>query len=143
MVHCNAYNCLEDSRTQCGKLQASGSTKPEKRTTFCIFPKDPVLHRFWVRNRQLEKFVVTDHSRHCEKHFEEDQFEVSRRVIESLGWVGKKQLKLLKDAIPMIFDQGSPKSTCQVKGKISSKRKQQALHSNFQSKFISTNSPKE
>ena len=142
MVHCNEYNCLEDSRKQSGKLQASAFTKPEKRTTFFTFPKDPTLRRIWVRNMRLENFVVKDHSRLCEKHFEEDQFEVSRSVIESLGWVGKKQLKLKKDAVPTIFDRGPPKSTGQMKGKISFKRKKQELHSNFQSKFMPTDIPK-
>jgi len=60
-------------------------TKSEKRTTFFSFRKNPALSRLWIRNMRLENFVVEDHSRLCEKHFEEDQFEVSRRVIESLG----------------------------------------------------------
>ena len=136
MVHCNAYNCFEDSRRRLSNEKNTSPTKVSRRKTLFCFPKDPALRRRWVQNMRLENFVVKDHSRLCERHFEEDQFEVSPKLIESLGMIGKKQLKLKRDAIPTIFDRGSPKSSGQVQGKKSFKRKKVSnLQTKFQSKF--------
>ena len=142
MVHCNAYNCLVDSRKRSDKVNDSSCTQPERRITFFSFPKDPVYHRLWVQNMRLENFVVKDHSRLCEKHFEDDQFKVIRHVIESLGSAGKKQIKLKNVAVPTIFDPGSPKSSGQVKGKKTFKRKKLVLQSKLQSKFVCNVNPK-
>ena len=118
-----------------GDYYASPTKISSRKTLFC-FPKDPAFRRRCVQNMHLENFVVKDHSRLCEKHFEEDQFEVSPKVIESLGLKGKKKLKLKIDAVPTIFDRGSPKSSSQVLGKKSFKRKKMSsLETKFQSKF--------
>lgn len=136
MVHCNAYNCLEDSRRRLTIEKSTSPTKFSRKKTLFCFPKDPEFRRRWVQNMRLENFTVKDHSRLCERHFEENQFEVSPTIIESLGMTGKKKLKLKGDAIPTIFDRGSPKSSGQVQGKKSFKRKKvQNIQTKFQSKF--------
>ena len=136
MVHCNAYNRFEDSRRRLSNEKSTFPTKVSRKNTLFCFPKNPALRRRWVQNLRLENFVVKNHSKLRERPFEEDQFEVSPKLIESLGMIGKKQLKLKRDAVPTIFDRGSPKSSGQVQGKKSFKRKKVSnLQTKFQSKF--------
>ena len=135
MVHCSAYNCFEDSRRRVTSELSNSSPKNARRKTLFSFPKDPALRRRWIQNMRLANFEAKDHTRLCEKHFEDDQFEVSLKVLESMGMLGLKQLKLKKDAVPTVFDRGSPKGSGQVLGKKSFKRKKTNLETKFQSKF--------
>ena len=64
--------------------------------------------------------MIKDHSRVCQVHFENECFELSPELLKSLGLntLEKPYRRRLKsDAIPTIFDGGSPKAKCQVKGK--------------------------
>ena len=88
MVHCAAYNCLNDSRRNKGI--------------------------------SLNKFPTEDHSGVCQVHFENECFELSPELRKSLGLDTLEKpyrCRLKHDAIPTIFDRGSPKAKCQVKGK--------------------------
>ena len=75
----------------------------ERRKVLFSFPKDPAYHRRWVQNMGLENFVIKDHLRFCEKHFTEEQFQVSPSVIESLGMSGEKRPKLKVTASQLFF----------------------------------------
>ena len=117
MAHCNAYNCLEDSRKRSDKVNASSCTQPERRITFFSFPKDPVYRRLWVQNMRLENFVVKDHSRLCEKHFEDDQFDRRNlgrrnRVVKSKE---KKILSFSQSFSLSLFAMSVPRSVVQRK----------------------------
>ena len=132
MVHCSAYNCLADSRKRKGDRKEQGNAEeaaatrdslpgpsqpPPPKKTFFQFPSDPALQRVWVAKLNLVNFRVKAHSRLCQDHFEENQFEVGPKLIASLGLEGIKRPSLKRDAVPTIFDKGSPKASGQVKGK--------------------------
>ena len=107
MVHCAAYNCLNDSRKN-------------KGISFYKFPTENQRRKQWLNNLRLEGFVIKDHSRVCQIHFENECFELSPELLKSLGLDTLKKpyrRRLKSDAIPTIFDRGSPKAKCQMKGK--------------------------
>ena len=92
----------------------------------------------------LLNFELKTHSRLCQDHFEEDQFEVGPKFIASLGLEGIKRPSLKHDAVPTIFDKGSPKGSGQVKGKRSFKRRTviKPITSRFQS-LVGVSKPEE
>ena len=64
--------------------------------------------------------MVKDHCGVCKVDFENECFELSPELLKSLGLdtLDKPyRCRLNRDAIPTIFDRGSPKAKCQVKGK--------------------------
>eukprot|EP00795_Rhopilema_esculentum_P010151 gene10151-18816_t len=160
MVHCSAYNCFEDSR----KRKSSGSrtaaaesasvtndvsdgpSQPrQKSETLFKFPSDPSLQKVWIAKMDLLNFELKTNSRLCQDHVEEDQFEEGPKFIASLGLEGIKHPSLKRNAVPTIFDKGSPKGSGQVKGKRSFKRRTviKPITSRFQSLFSSESpSPK-
>ena len=158
--HCSAYNCLEDSRKRkAGRneqnddgnaaamkdsLPGPSQPRPPPKKTFFQFPSDPALQKIWVAKLNLVDFRVKAHSRLCQDHFEENRFEVGPKLIASLGLEGIKRPSLKRDAIPTIFDKGSPKASRQVTGKKIFKRSTaKRMDAKFQSKFSpSLGSPK-
>ncbi|XP_037537502.1 THAP domain-containing protein 1 [Nematolebias whitei] len=64
------------------------------------FPKDPVRKKIWVVNCRRD-FEPTAHSRLCQDHFEQSQFE---EIAKSP--TGGKKLK--PNAIPTLFNEGEP-----------------------------------
>ena len=64
--------------------------------------------------------MVKDHCGVCQADFENECFELSPELLKSLGLDTLEKpyrCRLKRDAIPTIFDCGSPKAKCQVKGK--------------------------
>eukprot|EP00795_Rhopilema_esculentum_P005635 gene5635-10855_t len=112
MVHCSAYNCFEDSRKRksCGSRMAAaenasdisdGPSQPrQKSKTLFKFPSDPPLQKVWITKMGLLNLELKTHSRLCQDHFEEDQFEVGPKFIASLGLEGIKHPSLKPDASP-------------------------------------------
>ena len=147
MVHCSAYNCFVDSRKRkskkdrvvCSEDAAAtrdGPSHPTQIKRLFVFPTNHALRKIWISKMNYINFEVESHSRLCQDHFEEDQFDVSQKFIASLGLEGIKRLTLKSDAVPTIFDRGSPKGSKQVKGKISFiRRPASTSESKFQSKF--------
>ena len=107
MVHCAAYNCLNDSRKNKGISFYKFSTENQRR-------------KQWLSNLQLEGFMVKDHCGVFQVDFESECCELSPELLKSLGLHTLEKLyrcRLKRDAIPTIFDRDSPKAKCQVKGK--------------------------
>ena len=64
--------------------------------------------------------MVKDQSRVCQVHFENECFELSPELLKSLGLDTLEtpyRCRLKRNTVPAIFDRGSPKAKCQVKGK--------------------------
>ena len=102
MVHCAAYNCLNDSRRT-------------KSISFYKFPSDDQRKKQWIKNLQINGFVVKEHPRVCQVHFER-----SLELLKSFGLDVLEKChrpKLESNAVPTIIDGGSPKARCQVRGK--------------------------
>uniref|UniRef100_A0A6B0UU16 THAP-type domain-containing protein n=1 Tax=Ixodes ricinus TaxID=34613 RepID=A0A6B0UU16_IXORI len=58
------------------------------------FPRDEVRRKIWETQVQRDRWKVTNGSRICERHFEEDQFEQNRQD-------GRRLLK--SSAVPTLF----------------------------------------
>eukprot|EP00795_Rhopilema_esculentum_P005640 gene5640-10864_t len=157
MVHYSAYNCFEDSRKRKSRGSrtaaaenasdiSDGPSQPrQKSKTLFKFPSDPSLQKVWIAKMGLLNLELKTHSRLCQDHFEEDQFEVGPKFIASLGLEGIKHPSLKPDAVPTIFYKGSPKGRWQVKGKRSFKRRTvvKPITSRFQSPLsLESPSPK-
>ncbi|XP_035488984.1 uncharacterized protein si:ch73-382f3.1 [Scophthalmus maximus] len=82
----------------CSAPNCSNSTNMGKQ--LFRFPKDPVRNKKWVMNSRRE-FEPTSHSRLCQDHFEQSQFEEIAR-----SPAGGKKLK--PNAIPTLFSCGDP-----------------------------------
>ncbi|PWA17515.1 THAP domain-containing protein 1 isoform X2 [Poecilia latipinna] len=82
----------------CSAPNCSNSTSIGKQ--LFRFPKDPVRKKKWVVNCRRD-FEPTPHSRLCQDHFEESQFEEIAR-----SPAGGKKLK--PNAIPTLFNVGDP-----------------------------------
>ena len=132
MVHCSAYNCFVGSRKRkskkdqmvCSEDAAAtldGPSHPTQIKTLLVFPTNHALGKIWISKMNLINFEVKSHSRLCQDHFEEDQFEVSPKFIASLGLEGIKRPTLKSDAVPTIFDRGSPKEVSKSKERYPSK----------------------
>uniref|UniRef100_A0A3Q1G956 THAP domain-containing protein 1 n=1 Tax=Acanthochromis polyacanthus TaxID=80966 RepID=A0A3Q1G956_9TELE len=82
----------------CSAPNCSNSTSIGKQ--LFRFPKDPVRKKKWVVNCRRD-FEPTPHSRLCQDHFEQSQFEEIAR-----SPAGGKKLK--PNAIPTLFNVGDP-----------------------------------
>ncbi|XP_068604926.1 THAP domain-containing protein 3 [Brachionichthys hirsutus] len=82
----------------CSAPNCSNSTSTGKQ--LFRFPKDPVRKKKWVINSRRD-FEPTPHSRLCQDHFEQSQFEEVAR-----SSAGGKKLK--PNAIPTLFSAGGP-----------------------------------
>ncbi|XP_068196708.1 THAP domain-containing protein 1 [Antennarius striatus] len=82
----------------CSAPNCSNSTNTGKQ--LFRFPKDPVRKKKWVMNSRRD-FEPTPHSRLCQDHFEQSQFEEIAR-----SSAGGKKLK--PNAIPTLFSIGDP-----------------------------------
>uniref|UniRef100_A0A3Q3XKR2 THAP domain-containing protein 1 n=1 Tax=Mola mola TaxID=94237 RepID=A0A3Q3XKR2_MOLML len=82
----------------CSAPNCSNSTSTGKQ--LFRFPKDPVRKKKWVLNSRRD-FEPTPHSRLCQDHFEQSQFEEIAR-----SSAGGKKLK--PNAIPTLFSFGDP-----------------------------------
>ncbi|XP_040026711.1 uncharacterized protein LOC120815801 [Gasterosteus aculeatus] len=82
----------------CSAPNCSNSTSIGKQ--LFRFPKDPVRKKKWVVNCRRD-FEPTPHSRLCQDHFEQSQFEEIAR-----SPAGGKKLK--PNAIPTVFTAGDP-----------------------------------
>ncbi|KAM3604426.1 uncharacterized protein V6R79_010940 [Siganus canaliculatus] len=82
----------------CSAPNCSNSTTAGKQ--LFRFPKDPDRKKKWVSNSRRD-FEPTPHSRLCQDHFEESQFEAIAR-----SSAGGKKLK--PNAIPTLFNIGEP-----------------------------------
>ncbi|XP_061746097.1 THAP domain-containing protein 1 [Nerophis ophidion] len=82
----------------CSAPHCSNSTSIGKQ--LFRFPKDPVRKKKWVVNCRRD-FEPTPHSRLCQDHFEQSQFE---EIAKSAA--GGKKLK--PNAIPTLFNAGEP-----------------------------------
>lgn len=82
----------------CSAPNCSNSTSTGKQ--LFRFPKDPVRKKKWVVNCRRD-FEPTPHSRLCQDHFEQSQFEEIAR-----SPAGGKKLK--PNAIPTLFNIGDP-----------------------------------
>ncbi|CAI5642169.1 uncharacterized protein si:ch73-382f3.1 [Maylandia zebra] len=82
----------------CSAPNCSNSTSIGKQ--LFRFPKDPVRKKKWVVNCRRD-FEPTPHSRLCQDHFEQSQFEEIAR-----SPAGGKKLK--PNAIPTLFNVGEP-----------------------------------
>ncbi|CAK6967845.1 THAP domain-containing protein 1 isoform X2 [Scomber scombrus] len=82
----------------CSAPNCSNSTSIGKQ--LFRFPKDPVRKKKWVLNCRRD-FEPTPHSRLCQDHFEQSQFEEIAR-----SPAGGKKLK--PNAIPTLFNVGDP-----------------------------------
>eukprot|EP00795_Rhopilema_esculentum_P016143 gene16143-7505_t len=120
MVHCSAYNCFVDSRKRkskkdlvvCSEDAAAtldGPSHPTQIKTLFVFPTNHALQKIWILKMNLIIFEVKPHSRLCQDHFEEDQFEVNPKFIAFLGLERIKGPTLKSDAVPTIFDRGPKK----------------------------------
>jgi hypothetical protein len=94
MVGCSAPNCSNSSR---------------QGFRLFIFPLDPDRRSRWLINCRRDKWSPTAHSRLCEVHFEESQFEPNRTD----GW-----RKLKPNAIPTIFAVPNPPHLFQSKRRV-------------------------
>ncbi|XP_033753037.1 THAP domain-containing protein 2-like [Pecten maximus] len=105
MVQCAAYN---------------GTVKSGQGLSLYIFPKDKTLRKIWTGKLRRQEFSPSQHSKLCERHFEDDQFAVNPIVLKSLSWTLKRK-KLVPNAVPTIFDykrkivEAKRKSTFQAK----------------------------
>lgn len=133
MVHCAAYNCLTDSRKN-------------KLTSLYKFPSklDSKRRNKWLTNLRLKDFKIKKHSRLCQLHFEFKCFERSPELLKSLGLdVLGYRPKLNEDAVPTLFDRGSPKAKCQMRGKQTfSTRKQDKAKEKYKGRLSPRLSPR-
>jgi len=82
------------------------------------FPKDPKLKKTWVIKCRRENYVVTKHSKVCEKHFEDSDFVVSRAFAASVGYDMNLRLQLKPDAVPTIIPEPKSKTSSSSKRKL-------------------------
>lgn len=69
------------------------------------FPKDANLRKKWADqvSRTRDKWMPSDHSVLCSKHFEESCFEESTRLSIAMGMEKRMKPRLKPDAVPTIF----------------------------------------
>ena len=104
MVLCAAYGCNTDSTVH----RISLFNFPKKET-------DHLRRQAWINrlNRgqsATKKFAPNQHSKLCAKHFEENQFLISKRFAEEIGFNEEFRLRLKPDAVPTIFEGRNQKS---------------------------------
>ncbi|XP_021351589.1 uncharacterized protein LOC110449210 [Mizuhopecten yessoensis] len=88
---------------QCAAINCNNSSNRGQKISLFAFPRDRKLGKLWVMKLKRGNFSPSDHSRLCERHFEEDCFTQDRRLLASIGFTpGRKSLK--PGAIPTIFD---------------------------------------
>ena len=99
---------------------ATCSTRSGRDKGVCMFrfPKDSKLKQTWFIKCRRKNYIVNEHSRVCEKHFDDSDFVVSRAFAASLGYNMNFRLQLKPDAVPVTIPE--PKSKIPP----SSKRKQ-------------------
>ena len=72
------------------------------------FPKDSGLRKKWVDQvrRTRDKWMPTDTSELCCRHFEDSCFEPDSNLSEAMG-LGKRKARLKANAIPTIFEKSA------------------------------------
>ena len=102
-------------RKQCGRCTvvrmvcrcvAAGCNNTHKDgCSLFLFPKDASLRKKWAAQvrRTRDKWMPTDHSVLCNKHFEDSCFEESTRLSEAMGMGKRMKPRLKPDAVPTIF----------------------------------------
>jgi len=82
------------------------------------FPKDHKLRQAWISKCRRENYILTKHSRVCEKHFEGSDFVLSRAFAASIGYSMNFQLQLKPDAVPSIILKPKSKTPSSSKSKL-------------------------
>jgi hypothetical protein len=85
---------------------AAGCNKYHKDgCSLFLFPKDAGLRKKWTDQvrRTRDKWMPTDHSVLCNKHFENSCFEQSTKISEAMGMRKSMKPRLKPDAVPTIF----------------------------------------
>ena len=78
------------------------------RISMFLFPKDLERKKIWIQllNRggtATTNFVPTSHSKICFKHFDDNQFLISPKIAQAVGYKNFR-LRLKSDAVPTVFD---------------------------------------
>ena len=94
MTVCAVYGCNMDSIIH--------------RISMFLFPKDLKRRKIWIQrlNRgqtATTNFIPKSHSKICLKHFDDNQFLISPKLAEAVGYKNFR-LRLKSDAVPMVFD---------------------------------------
>ena len=128
MVGCCAYNCSNNS-SRLNKLETG------EKPSFDKFPQGQSVRNRWIQQLRLENFVLKPHSRLCQAHFTPECYVRNPETLLSLGLEGER-LTLKPDAVPTIFNRGSPKGKKQVKGRKQFKSKVSKLQPYSPSKSL-------
>ena len=69
-----------------------------------LFPKDLKRRKIWIqRLNRGRNFIPKSHSKICFKHFDDNQFLISPKLAEAVGYRDFR-LGLKSDAVPTVFD---------------------------------------
>ena len=94
MTVCAAYGCNMDSSIH--------------RIIVFLFPKDLKRRKIWTQllnkgRTAKTNFIPKSHSKICFKHFDDNQFLISPKLAETVGYKNFR-LRLKSDAVPTVFD---------------------------------------
>ena len=84
------------------------------RISMFLFPKDLKRRKIWIQRLNkgqtaTTNFIPKGHSKFCFKHFDDNQFLISPKLAEAVGYKNFR-LWLKSDAMPTVFDFKNPRN---------------------------------